>query len=275
MSDQEHDDLRRIAQNTPGVTVEPERVWRAVRRRRAKVVAAATGGGAVASAAVIVVLLTGGPTNGSGSQVLVAGSSDDASSWSAVTTTEAEYSLCGEQVPKIDGSPEGGTLHLDVRVTTVTPSTQYEAPPAEDHVPLSGLTLTQDDYWSVNVAIINGTRDTLKAGLHGLEGPVVWIAQDGVVVGSVSSAIAAMGGVPPRPVTWQPAEEIITNAAGRVATCDPAALRLPAGQYEAYAIHHILTAPVEAPDPQGDGDTTLTAEPFLTLAGGPYSIALD
>ena len=266
------------AGDAPFVTVDPvdpEQGAVAGRRRVMRRLAAVTGVAVLGAVVVSALAVAGLHDRG---QVLPAVAPQDGAAWSAVTTPDRFAFRCGQPVPRIDDPAGDQDLHLEARVGPLEDSEGARVTATDEtYAPLPGATFTQDHYWRLDVGMVNGSPDTLHAGLHPQSPPVLWLARDGVVVGSISSAVAAVGGIPPEPATWQPGDRISSLGTGRTDRCDRegADRRLPAGQYDAYLTQDVLTVPVEQPDTSGLGGTVLTAEPLLTLAGGPYTVTLD
>lgn len=264
--------LREHAEATPGVSVPAERVWAGVRRRRQRRIAATSATTALAVTVVAVGASTGLPWT-----TTVPTEPANAAGWPAVTTPDRFAFGCGLPVPGIDDPPGDADLHLEP--TAVPWPIGADAPSSGETVPLEGATLTQDDdtIWAINAVMVNGSDQTLEGSLHPQDPPVVWITRDGVVVGHIMTPVALIGGIPPEPVTWAPGDQVESRGHGRIDACEAtgADRRLPPGDYEVYLTADVGTVPVEIPEPSQEDGSRLTADPLLTLAGGPHRVTLD
>lgn len=180
--------------------------------------------------------------------------------------TLAAYPYCREPVPDVVPAP-AGSGELRVEAGLAAWGTRAGPPDSElptDHTPVDGLVLARDSIWSIRLDLVNDTDEHLRS-LVNHRAPHVALVRDGVVVGSIDTAVVL---VPHWEVlTWAPGETVtITSRSSGVETCSFDREPLPGGDYEAY-----VTQVFDKQQPDGEP----TRDGAQIVVGGPWTVTLE
>ncbi len=273
-SDDLEERLRLLGATTAPVKIAPDRVWRAHRWRRWRD-AGGAGVALVGLAFTAAALPIAAPDFRS--STVMSADAGVASNWPARRLADATFA-CNESIVDVVDPAGDAELHIVASIAS-EPASSPDRPETSEYRAVEGATLPSSARWWIRINMQNDSTVGLHAGADWSTPPEGWLARDGRIVGRLTMPVALTGSdLGPEPLTWAPGGTHSVDLAGRMQECAagaPANEPLPTGQYSLYVTRALTTVPVEQSSPDNRNMPVRTADEFITLVGGPWTVTVQ